>query len=149
MTTPPASAMAMPTITRIELRSRSRTAAPMATKMGFDVTMTTELATEVCSSEAIQKAKWAARQTADASTRAHCRRVSERSAPHSNARPRGTTTTAASASRYAAMVSDGASARRMMTAAEETAETPSARPPYTTGAGGWPSQPDAAAHQDA
>ena len=41
----------------------------MATMTGFDVTMTTELATEVCSSEAIQKAKWAARQTAAAPER--------------------------------------------------------------------------------
>ena len=91
--------------------------------------MTTELATDVCSSEAIQKAKWAARLAAAASTRPHCRRVSERSAAHSNAMPSGTTTAAASASRYAAMVREGASARRMMTAAEETADTPSASPP--------------------
>ena len=71
----------------------------MATSTGFDVTMTTELATDVCSSDVIQKAKWAARHTAAANTRPHCRRVSDRRAPHSSAMPSGTTMMLASTSR--------------------------------------------------
>ncbi len=111
-----------------EVRSPRNTRAAIATSSGLDVTTMTELATDVCPRDVIQKPKCRARHIAEAAAANHWRSVRARSWRWAVTMPRGTTMREARPSLYAATVSAGAAARRMSAAALETETAPRDRP---------------------